>query len=256
MDYTPHTAHDIQSMLEEIGLSSIEGLFKHLPKELLDPDIDLNKGLSEFEVMSAVQKLARKNTSVTDCPSFLGGGLYDHYIPPAVDAIANRSEFYTAYTPYQPEASQGALQAMIEYQTAIAKLTQMDIANASLYDGSSALAEAVLMAVEITGKSEIIVSDTIHPEWLEVLDTYLSGRDIHVKTIPNLGGESDFSQIKSLISDDTACLCIANPNFFGVIEDYRDIKKELEAHKALLVVATNPFSLGFLEPPGTWGADI
>ncbi len=261
MDYIPHTEEDLKTMLQTIGVKKIDDLFSHLPDELLEKDtITLEKGLSELEVSQKLKNLTRKNISLSEYPGFLGAGLYDHYIPPAVDTIVNRSEYYTAYTPYQPEASQGLLQSIIEYQTVISRLSKMDISNASLYDGSSALAEAVLMAVEITGKNEAILSKTIHPEWVEVVKTYLSGKDITIKMLDHQEGETDFDRLKSYITPDTACLCLQSPNFFGVIEDYRDIKKELLDSSAkkppLLIVGTYPFSLGLLEAPGSWGADI
>ncbi|MDH5681001.1 MAG: aminomethyl-transferring glycine dehydrogenase subunit GcvPA [Spirochaetota bacterium] len=257
MNYTPHTQQEINEMLKVIGMKSLDELFNHLPQKLFDmADIKLEKGMSEMDVSKYLNNLAKKNSSFSDKPGFLGGGVYDHYVPPAVDALANRAEFYTAYTPYQPEASQGALQAIIEYQTAIARLTKMDIANASLYDGSSSLAEAILMAMEVTGKDEVIISETTHPEWIEVVKAYLAGRDVTIHLVKASDGESDFKAIKSLVSAETACVCIQSPNFYGVVEDYRELKSSLSESKALLVVGCYPLSLGYLEPPGSFGADI
>lgn len=257
MQYTPHTQEEIQAMLNVIGMKSIDELFEHLPQELLSNcKIDLDNGKSEFQIQKYFSNLSKKNISAEEYPCFLGAGIYDHFIPSAVDSLSSRGEFFTAYTPYQAEASQGTLQAIMEYQTAITRLTGLDISNASLYDGSSALAEGILMALEITGKDKVILSKSIHPEWLEVVEAYTTGRDIEIIYVDPIEGESDFSKIKSLIDDDTACVCVQSPNFFGVIEDYRDLKKDLEAKKALLVVGTYPFALGFLEAPGNWGADI
>ncbi len=255
MDYIPHTKSDITSMLKAIGANSIDDLFSHIPKELINiDDIGLKSGSNELQVSEKIKRLSKKNISLSNHTSFLGGGIYDHYIPPALDALANRSEFYTAYTPYQPEASQGVLQSIIEYQSIISRLTAMDISNGSLYDGSSALAEAVLMAVDITKKSEVIVSNTIHPEWIEVLKTYLSGRNITIKIVDHINGQTDFNRLKSLLTNNTACCCIQSPNFFGIIEDYRGLKADLG--DSLLIVGCYPFSLGFLPSPGDWKADI
>ncbi|MDH4128382.1 MAG: aminomethyl-transferring glycine dehydrogenase subunit GcvPA [Spirochaetota bacterium] len=257
MNYTPHTKYDIDEMLNEIGLKNIDELFSQLPKELLLKDeLELADGISEMEVSTFVQTLARKNNSFSQHPIFMGGGVYDHYIPPAVDLLSGRGEFYTAYTPYQPEASQGTLQAIIEYQTAITRLTKMDIANASLYDGSTALGEAILMSVEISNKNEVLISSTVHPEWIDVAHSYVYGKDINIKLINQNNGETSINEIKSMISPNTACVCIQSPNFFGVIEDYRELKKYLAEQDVLLVVAVYPFSLGFINPPGEWDADI
>ena len=253
MDYTAHTKEELESIFAVLGITSLEDLFSELPSELLGAEgLQVEKGLSELEVLNRLRSIAKKNISLSDYTCFLGAGIYDHYIPSAVDSLASRGEFYTSYTPYQAEASQGSLMAMMEYQSAIARLTGMDISNASLYEGSSALAEAILMALSITGKREVILSKTLHPEWIEVAKTYLDFQELHF--LDSKEGESDWESLDVLLSENTACICIQSPNFYGVIEDYRFLRERIG--DTLLIVASYPFSLGFLEAPGNWGADI
>ncbi len=257
MKYSPHTENDINLMLKTIGLNNLEELFQNLPEQIKNiPKDDPIKGMTELEIKKHFIELANQNKSFSQYPVFLGGGVYDHFIPSAVDALSSRGEFATAYTPYQAEASQGELQAIMEYQTAISRLTSMDISNASLYDGSSALAEAILMAVELTGRKKVLLSSTIHPEWLEVVNTYIYGQDIQITFIDQSEGETDFQDMANKLSPEIACVCIQSPNFYGIIENYKEIKNTLLKNNILLVVATYPFSLGFLESPGNMGADI
>lgn len=236
-------------MLNIIGVSSINELFKDIPKEiLLKTDLKIDKELSELELKDKLKKISNKNK--TDFISFLGAGSYNHFIPSIVNHIISRSEFYTAYTPYQPEISQGILQSIYEYQTIIADLTGMDVANASLYDGASALAEAGIMAISITKRNQILMLKSIHPEYRGVVKTYCNAHNFEVEEIED-------TELKDKISDKTAALLVQNPNFFGSIEDIQKAEKLVHEKNALLVVTVvEPTSLGLLKSPGSLGADI
>jgi glycine dehydrogenase subunit 1 len=258
MPYILNTDNDRQEMLKAVGVSSLAELFSQLPKDIrLKEKIDLPNGLTESEVKKSLQALAAHNHNINEVNSFLGAGCYDHYIPAALPAIMSRSEFVTAYTPYQPEASQGILQAIYEYQSYICLLTGMDAANASMFDGASALAEGVLVAIRVSGRSKIIVAGAIHPEYREVLETYLGGFDFKIKEIGfNDKGLIDFQQLKSVVDDKTACLVFQSPNFLGMIEDVKMLKEIAVSRGALLVMSTNPMSLSLLKAPGELGVDI
>lgn len=258
MSYIPHTEEDIKEMLATIGIEDIKGLFSYIPDELLLKEpINIPDGLSEQEVFKRLQTLSRRNS--TDHISFLGGGQYRHYIPGAVHHLISRSEFYTSYTPYQPEISQGTLQAIFEFQTLICQLTGMDVANASMYDGASATAEAVLMAKRVNKRRKVILSSALHPEYRETIRTYLMGSEGDIKE-PLYCTETGRTLPESLdrfIDKDTSCVVIQQPNFFGSIEDLGGISRVVHERGALLVVAiTEPVSLGILKPPGDYGADI
>lgn len=254
MSYIPHTKEETKDMLKAIGVSSIEGLFEDIKPELRPRSFDLPQGRSEFEVIEHMKKLALKNT--TGLVNFLGGGFYDHYIPAAVDSIVERSEFYTAYTPYQPECSQGWLQAIYEYQSAICELTDLDAANASLYDGGTALYEAVMMAVRITGRNKVIMDSGLNLIYRTMLYTYTSNLSIEFAETPVVHGQSSREEIYRHLDDKTAAVILQNPNFFGAVDDHSDIIKKAHSHGALGIISVYPVSLGLLKTPGEMGADI
>lgn len=255
--YIPNTEADKRLMLENIGAKSIEDLFKDIPKELrLDRKLNLGEGLSEIELSKHMKNLAGKNTTVDDLVSFLGAGAYDHYIPSIVKHLAMRSEFYTAYTPYQPEISQGTLQVIFEYQTMISNLTGMEVSNASMYDGQTACVEAALMACVNTKRESIIVSKTVHPEVRKVLHTYMKFRNIEVVEVDMADGVTDVEKLKSLVDKKTAGVIIQSPNIFGIIEDLTDVEKITHENKAMFITYVDPISLGILKNPGELGADI
>lgn len=265
-DYILNTAEQQQEMLAVIGLNSKEELFADIPPPLrLQRALDLPPALAEMDLAMHMRRLAAMNGSLDDLVCFLGAGAYDHFIPAAVKSLVSRQEFYTAYTPYQPEISQGTLQAIFEYQSMICILTGMDLANASMYDGASALAEAALMACQYTRRHHLLVAANIHPESREVLETYTCGSGQTIGTIIHDGpaGSSPSGRIdlKALaaqlkLSDETAAVILQNPNFFGVVEDIRAVAELAHAHKALLIVSSDPIALGLLEAPGKLGADI
>lgn len=245
-------------MLHQIGLRSAEELFDSIPKELLlSRNLDTPAALSEIELLAGFEQLATRNPGARRT-SFLGAGAYQHYIPTIVDHIISRSEFFTAYTPYQPEISQGTLQAIFEFQTLVCQLTGMEVANASMYDGSTALAEAVLMAERVTKRSKIVACGAIHPEYLDVIDTYVQHAGIelvHAEADPVTGQTPE--NIAELLDDKTAALVVQSPNFFGCIEDVAALAEKAHAVGALMVVGvTEAISLGLLKSPGACGADI
>jgi glycine dehydrogenase subunit 1 len=245
-------------MLHQIGLRSAEDLFDSIPKELrLSRDLNTPAALSEIELLAGFERLADRNPAARRT-SFLGAGAYQHYIPTVVDHLISRSEFFTAYTPYQPEISQGTLQAIFEFQTMVCQLTDMEVANASMYDGSTALAEAVLMAERVTRRSKVVACGAIHPEYLEVINTYVQHAGIelvHAEADPATGQAG--SDISQLLDDKTAALVVQSPNFFGCIEDVAALAEKAHAVGALMVVAvTEAISLGLLKSPGACGADI
>ena len=256
MGYISHTAQDKREMLKVIGIRSgnIEDLFKDIPPSLRARSFDLPPGRSELEVERYLQGLAEKN--VTELPTFVGGGFYDHYIPAAVDALVSRSEFYTAYTPYQPEASQGTLQAVYEYQSCICRLTEMEVSNASLYDGGTALYEAAMMAIRITGRNKIIMDGGVSPIYRKMMHCYTSNLSIDFIETPVTHGQSSRSEIDKYLDDKTAAVILQNPNFFGAIDDYSDISEKCHKMGALVIESVYPVSLGILKTPREMGADI
>ncbi len=260
MPYIPHTAKDIEKILKAVGAGSAEELFAQLPAaSRLKGPLAIPDGLSEQELLGHLKSLSSKNSTVEEYSSFLGAGAYNHYIPSIVDAIISRSEFYTSYTPYQPELSQGTLQAIFEYQTLVCQLTGMDVANASLYDGATAVAEACLMAKRITGREGIVLAKAVHPEYRETVATYLTGTGDHLSTVEYSAstGATPLEAIEAAISDKTACVVIQHPNFFGSLEDVEAIAEAVHRKKALLVVVvTEAVSLGLLKSPGDSGCDI
>lgn len=248
-------------MLARIGISSTEELFTVIPAKHRFPALDLPPALTELEVARHLGELAARNRTPADLACFLGAGAYYHYVPSAVAHVTGRSEFYTAYTPYQAEASQGTLQFMFEFQSLVCELLGMEVANASVYDGSTALAEAVLMAQRLTRRDKVLVADSVHPEYRAVLSTYLSGRGLGIGSLPirredgRLAGEA----LPDRLDEGTACVVVQQPDFFGHIHDFRaeGLADWVHAQGALLVaVVAEPVSLGLLAPPGAWGADI
>lgn len=261
MRYLPHTEDDIRSMLARIGVSSIDDLFAAIPAESrLGRPLALEPALDEAALMAHLGALAHQNEAPRAL-SFLGAGIYDHHIPPAVDQLLLRSEFYTSYTPYQAEVSQGTLQAIFEFQTMVAELYGLDVANASMYDGASATAEAVLMTRRITGRPHVVLSGALHPEYVETIRTYVSnidpgGAPLDVAPVGE-GNATDLAAVTGLVRDDTAAIVVGYPNFFGTVEDLARLSAIAKQKGALLVTATaEPYALSVIKAPGALGADI
>jgi glycine dehydrogenase subunit 1 len=256
--YILNTPDDQRAMLKQVGVASVEELFRQVPDAVrLHRPLNVPPALSEMELTQHVQALAAANQSADRAVCFLGGGSYDHFIPAVVDAVAGRSEFYTAYTPYQAEASQGSLQAFFEFQTLVCQLTGLDVANASLYEGGSAVAEAVIMAMNVNPKRRrVLVAQSVHPEYRLVLATYLRDIDAHVETLPTPDGFLDPDDLKRAVDDDTICVVAQHPNFFGCLEEPQALAEIAHAKGALFVVSYYPISLGLLKRPGQYGADI
>ncbi len=244
-------------MLDKIGVKSIDELFAPVPKEIqLTELLNLPAALDDISLQRHLRELASKNNNTEDNISFLGAGSYDHYIPPVVDDLANQSAFVTAYTPYQAEASQGALQAFYEYQTLICQITAMDVCNSSMYEAGSALAEAVLLARDVTSASKVIVTENVHPEYRSVLATYLSSLPMTIETIPRANGVTDMKMLGEKLDDDVAAVIIQQPDFLGLINQLDKIADIVRDKKALLIVIADPISLGLLKPPGSFDVDI
>jgi glycine dehydrogenase subunit 1 len=255
--YLPMTEQDMKAMLETIGVSSIDELFSDIPEKVrFKGEYQIKQAKSETALMKELFKLADQNADLKRNVSFLGAGVYDHYMPVIVDHVISRSEFYTAYTPYQPEISQGELQAIFEFQTMICELTGMDVANSSMYDGGTALAEAAMLSAGHTKRKKIVVSSAVHPEYREVLKTYAKGQNLEVIEAPIKKGVTDSEALKSLVNEDVAAVIVQYPNFFGRIEPLKEVEEIIHAYKGLFVVNSNPMSLGVLTPPGKFGADI
>ncbi|WP_107942559.1 aminomethyl-transferring glycine dehydrogenase subunit GcvPA [Metasolibacillus fluoroglycofenilyticus] len=255
--YLPMTEQDKQEMLATIGVDSIDALFSDIPEEVrFQGQYDIKEAKSEAALMKELAALAAKNKDTAANVSFLGAGVYNHYKPVIVDHVISRSEFYTAYTPYQPEISQGELQAIFEFQTMIAELTGMDLANSSMYDGGTSLAEAGMLAAGHTRRKKILVSGAIHPEYKDVVATYAYGQSIEIVAVPTKDGVTDIEALKGLVDDQTAAVMVQYPNFFGQIEDLKTIGEITHEAKGLFVVSANPLALGVLTPPGKLGADI
>ncbi len=255
--YVPITDAERKKMLETIGAKTFDDLLQGIPKELRQEKLNLPKGLSEIELRHLLRDLAGKNETSQTYLSFLGGGAYDHFIPAAVSHLISRSEFYTAYTPYQPEASQGTLQVLFEYQSMICELTGMDVSNASLYEGASATAEAALVARIATRREEVVVAKSVHPEYRQVMKTYLLGvAPVHEISFSKENGTVDVEQLRHVVNDKTACVIVQNPNFFGCIEDLEKVAAIAHEKGALLIACVNPIALAVLKSPGECGADI
>ncbi|MEK4382958.1 aminomethyl-transferring glycine dehydrogenase subunit GcvPA [Aeribacillus sp. FSL K6-2848] len=255
--YLPMTETDRKEMLEAIGVESIDDLFADIPESVrFKGKYNIKAQKPETELFRELSQLAAKNKDVKTNVSFLGAGVYDHYIPAIVDHVISRSEFYTAYTPYQPEISQGELQAIFEFQTMICELTGMDVANSSMYDGGTALAEAALLAAGQTKKKKVLVSQTVHPETRDVLKTYAKGQNVEVVEIPYRNGVTDVEALKEMMNAEVASVIVQHPNFFGQLEPLHQIEEISHSEKSLLIVSSNPLALGVLSPPGSFGADI
>ena len=256
MDYAPNTEEQLQEMLRAIGAGSFEELINTVPPELRVRALDVPSGLSEAEVIELCEGLSGRNRSLMDGPSFLGGGAYQHVIPTAVDAIASRGEWLTPYTPYQAEASQGTLQAIYEFQTMVCELLQMGVANASMYDGASGAAEAVVMALRVTERPRILVSETVHPHARQTIATYLIGAGAVLQEIPAVNGTTDLEALSKALGQDVACVLLQQPNVFGCLEPMAEAARLTHACGALFVASAYPISLGLLQPPGAYDADI
>ena len=254
MDFLPHTPDDVRDMLAAIGVTSIDELFEPVPAAVrFSGDLEVPPSLSEPELMSHLKKLAARSRG-TELTCFAGGGAYDHHVPSAVRALAGRAEFATSYTPYQPELSQGVLQAIFEFQSLICALYGMEAANASLYDGASALAEAVTMAARITKRERVLVGSTVHPHYVQVLRSYTSGLGFEVELVPH--GEDGAARWADVDPAGAAAVVTAYPNFFGVIEDPAPAVRLAHDNDALCIAVTDPTAMGVLEPPGALGADV
>ncbi|MFP7297658.1 aminomethyl-transferring glycine dehydrogenase subunit GcvPA [Neobacillus niacini] len=255
--YLPMTEADKKAMLETIGVNSVDELFSDIPEKVrFKGEYNIKAAKSETALMKELFNMASRNADLKRNVSFLGAGVYDHYMPVIVDHVISRSEFYTAYTPYQPEISQGELQAIFEFQTMICELTGMDVANSSMYDGGTALAEAAMLSAGHTKRKKILVSGAVHPESKEVLKTYAKGQYLEVIEVPVDNGVTDVKALKELANDEIAAVIVQFPNFFGRIEPLKELEEIIHAHKSLFVVSSNPLSLGVLTPPGKFGADI
>ena len=254
MSYCPHTSEEISEMLAAIGVGSVADLFRPIPKELRAHSFDLPAGMSEFEMLSRMQGLAAKQNPAM--VPFIGGGFYDHLIPAVVDHLAGRSEFYTAYTPYQPECSQGTLQALFEYQTAICRLTGLGASNASLYDGGTALAEAAIMALRVTGRTRLILDGAVNPFSRAVVKTYLANQPVEIVELPPVDGLLDRDRLGKELDERCAAVLVQNPTMFGCVADYSDLAAQVHASGALLVASVYPIALGLVKTPGEMGVDI
>jgi glycine dehydrogenase subunit 1 len=257
MSYVPHTQEEKRRMLSALGLQDIDDLFDAIPEALhLGRRLAVPAPMPELELRRHFRELSDRNQDASRRPCFLGAGLYDHYVPSVVATVIGRSEFYTAYTPYQPEMSQGTLQAIYEFQSMIAHLTGMEVANASMYDGASALAEAVVMALDLTGRTDVVFPRSVHPAWRQVTETYLAALGAHLISPNGPQCVTSPAGLVGRITERTACVVVQQPNFFGGVEPLREIAARAHAAGALLIVAANPIALGLLASPGEEGADI
>jgi glycine dehydrogenase subunit 1 len=256
MNYIPNTEADRQAMLKTIGVETVADLFEAVPERVRFPRLSLPKPISEMEIMAELTMLSDKNADAHHYAGFIGAGAYNHFIPSVVGQLQMRSEFYTAYTPYQPEVSQGTLQAMFEYQTMVAELTGMEVVNASHYDGATSMAEAALMAYNIARgrRTKIVVSPAVNPHYRDVMRTYFQGIDLVVTGDED--PQTDIETLKGMLDKDTACLIVQTPNFFGELEPVNGLAEAVHAAGALLIVHVDPHSLGLFAPPGHYGADI
>lgn len=254
MPYIPHTPEELREMLSVIGVNSLDDLFADIPADMHPKSFNIPEGKSESDLTACFEEMAAKNK--TDFINFLGAGYYDHYIPKAVDSLSQRGEFLTSYTPYQPEVSQGTLQSIFEYQTAVCRLLDMDCANASLFDIGHSLFEAGMMSVRHTRKHVWIVDEAINPIWRKMLATYSANQNVQIVTVPHKNGISDKAALMNAIDDDTAAIMVQNPNFFGAVDDYSEVFTKAKEHKALGVISVYPVMQAVLKTPGEMGADI
>jgi glycine dehydrogenase subunit 1 len=255
--YLPDTEQDQKEMLDLLNVSSIDELFEDIPAEIrIEGELNIPAAVPEPLLMKKMQQLSSQNKNANNYPMFLGAGTYDHYIPSVVDHMISRSEFYTAYTPYQPEISQGELQAIFEFQTMVSELTGMDVANSSMYDGFTSLAEAASLAVASTKRSKVLISKAVHPESRAIINPVSLGQGYTVEEVDLATDVTDLVKLQEQIGKDTSAVIVQYPNFFGSIEDLAEIKKIADAHGALLIVSANPLALALLQAPGKLGADI
>ena len=257
MRFIPVTCEEQVEMLARVGVTSADDLFSDVPEAArLSRPLALPAPVGEVDLAAHVSALAGRNVDAGRVVSVLGGGCYDHYVPAIVDAVVSKPAFFTAYTPYQPEVSQGTLQAIYEYQSMICQLTGMDVSNASMYDGATAFAEAALMASRVTKRHRVVVSGAVHPEWRETLATYVEAGVLEVTTVPSAAGVSDAEAIAAAVGDDVAAVMVTSPTFYGTLEDLAGLGVRAHDAGALLVVGTNPILLGVMEPPSAYDADI
>ena len=254
MPYIPHTEAELGEMLKVIGANSLDDLFADIAPDMRPKSFDLPAGRSEDDTCAYFEDLAAKNR--TALTSFLGAGYYNHNIPKAVDALSGQSAFYTAYTPYQAECSQGTLQAIFEYETAISRLLDMDIANASVYDGGSAIFEAAAMSCRLTHREKVVIDGCVNPLWRAMLATYSTNLPMEIVTVPQKNGTSDMEALRAAVGDDTACVVVQNPNFFGVVSDFSELFAHAKSHKAMSVISVYPIMQAVVKTPGEMGADV
>ena len=254
MPYIPHTEAEVRQMLDRVGVKTLDDLFADIAPSMRPQSFNLPGPRSEMDVCAHLERLAGRNR--TDLVSFLGAGFYNHHVPKAVDGLSSRSEFYTAYTPYQPESSQGTLQAIFEYQTAVTRLLDMDCANASVYDGGSALFEAMLMAVRHTKRSKLVMDEAVNPIWRIMVASYSANLKVELVTVPQKAGRSDLAALKAAIDGQCAAVVVQNPNFFGAIEDFTELFAHAKAQKALSVISVYPVMQAVIKTPGEMGADV
>ncbi|KIV58049.1 aminomethyl-transferring glycine dehydrogenase subunit GcvPA [Aneurinibacillus migulanus] len=255
--YLPTTEADRKEMLADLGISDISELFSDIPEKVrFKGELQIPAAVPEADLTRHMGRMAGKNVNALDYACFLGAGTYDHYIPSVVNHVISRSEFYTAYTPYQPEISQGELQAIFEFQTMICELTGMDVANSSMYDGATALAEAAAMTAAKTKRKKIVVSRAVHPEARSILLTYAKGQGLEVVEVGCKNGLTDLATLEAAVDEQTASVLVQYPNFFGAVEDLSAVEQIAHKHKGLFVVSANPLALGLLREPGAYGADV
>ncbi len=256
-DFTPHTPEETREMLGALGLSSLQDLVRNYPMDQTFPSLPLaGSGMTEREVLREMGGWARKNAGASSVVVFRGGGSYEHFIPEAVPALISRGEFLTSYTPYQPEASQGLLQAIFEFQTAVSALFGMDLSNASLYDGATAAAEACLVALRHTGRPVLLVSEGLDPAVVSVIKTYVEGVGCRIVGVPMTGGLTRLTDLEALLTEEVAAFIGSIPTFWGTVEDFSNFREALSGKGALFLLHANPHSLSLLRSPGEWGADL
>ena len=256
MDYAPTTDEQLQDMLRTIGASSFDELLSTVPPELHTRGLEIPPGLTEAEILALCEEMTARNRSLNEVTSFLGAGAYHHLIPTVVEALASRGEWLTPYTPYQAEASQGTLQAIYEFQTMVCALLEMEVANASLYDGASSVAEAAVLSVRATARPRVLISEALHPHAREVVATYLGGAQAILQEIPTVNGVTDLEALGKALQDDVACVLMQQPNVFGCLEPMMQAGELAHRLGSLFVASVYPISLGLLQPPGAYGADI
>jgi glycine dehydrogenase subunit 1 len=258
MVYIPNTDKDREEIFKVIGVKNFEELISNIPQSLrVKGALNIPPALSEYEVIKHLRELSNKNLTVTSNANYIGGGAYDHIVPVLVDHVISRPEFYTAYTPYQAELSQGTLQVMYEFQTCVSMLAGLEISNASMYDGASAIAEAVLMATNLNNRSKILISKTVHPNYTEVVRTYVQGLDVQISDIAESEGITNLADLKSKLGEDISAVVIQQPNFLGNLEEVIEINNLIRQHPQVkFIISYNPISVGLLKSPGDYGADI